>query len=245
MICDVIASSAQPFMACHKTPNGARVETTCLFPSFDPVSVYVIQHGDGFIVHDGGGAVHSALQHGRAVETVVAALQQQANRYGLQVKDGHLQCQCESSDWLPSAIMSVANGAAAAAQAALDGQPEDGEEVSDLKSAIKESLYERFSSHMASGISRVGRSGKKFKFDFAVSQGGRTILINAISPSPMSIAFRYTAFQQVGARSQGGAIASFDRALNGDDQLMIQEVADLVPVGALAEFVEKELHVGA
>ena len=99
-----------------------RIETTCLFPSFDVVSVYVIESGDGFIVHDGGGAVMSALQHGLTIEAVDAALQQQASRYGLQVKDGTLQCQFASKDWMHSAILSVANGTAAAANAALDGQ---------------------------------------------------------------------------------------------------------------------------
>ena len=45
------------FLLCEETPEGARVATHCLYPSFESVRVFVARLSDGFNVHDGSGAI--------------------------------------------------------------------------------------------------------------------------------------------------------------------------------------------
>ncbi len=52
MTCEDILAALAGEATCEQTPSGMRVETHCLYPSFDPVDVFVVRHGEGFIVTD-------------------------------------------------------------------------------------------------------------------------------------------------------------------------------------------------
>jgi hypothetical protein len=55
MSCASLSSFFSAFAVCEETPDGARVATHCLYPSFEAVHVYVVRVDDKFYVHDGGG----------------------------------------------------------------------------------------------------------------------------------------------------------------------------------------------
>jgi len=247
VICDLISVYTAPMRACVETEQGARIETSCLYPSFEPVAVYIVKYGDTFIVHDAGAAVHCALVHGRTSEEAEAALKFQANRYGLAAKDGTLSVSCASADWLQGGILAVANASAAAANAVVDMDLLEQEGADDdLRAEIGEILHKRFDkSRIIAKIRRTGRTGKTFVFDYAVMRNDRVVLIDAVTPHPASVVYKYAAFSQVRARSQGGAIAAYNRALKSDDSLLLQEVADVMPISALADSVERDLYVSA
>src|SRR5215216_4419817 len=107
MSCDDIRLALSEFDACEETPNGSRVTTHCLYPSFEPVRIFVAKVGDGFKIHDGGGAFMSAWSHGRDESLISRALQSECNRFHLALDDDRLVAEVPSKDWLLSAILGV------------------------------------------------------------------------------------------------------------------------------------------
>src|SRR5579864_8891867 len=104
MVCDEILKAMADFAACEQTPEGARVATHCLYPSFETVRVFVAKVGDGFTVHDGAGAFNTAWLHGRDGELIGKSLSQAAERFHLIVAGKALVARANSLDWLTSAI---------------------------------------------------------------------------------------------------------------------------------------------
>jgi hypothetical protein len=71
-------------------------------------------------VHDGGGASRNCWIHGRDDPLISKSLNREARRFGLKVLEGSLIAHAVSADWLPAAIMSVANASAFAAKMAVE-----------------------------------------------------------------------------------------------------------------------------
>jgi hypothetical protein len=121
MPCAEVSVALSTFSACEETPEGARVPTHCLYPSFETVFVYVARVGDGFHVHDGRGAYESARLHGRDASVSANAVAHEAKHFHLQYADDHaIIANVVSAEWLESAILSVANASALAARRALE-----------------------------------------------------------------------------------------------------------------------------
>src|SRR4051812_4425159 len=120
MSCDDVRAALASFGGCTETEQGSRVTTHCLYPSFDPVNIFVVRFGDGFRVHDAGGAMHSAWLHARDEPLIRRMLNRYAGRYQIKVSEDSLVADASSADWLTSAILAVANASAAAAHAALE-----------------------------------------------------------------------------------------------------------------------------
>ena len=57
MLNERVRASLTKFSAPFDTDEGVRLETHCLYPSFDPVIIYVAKVGDGYKVSDGAGAL--------------------------------------------------------------------------------------------------------------------------------------------------------------------------------------------
>jgi hypothetical protein len=95
-----------------ETDDGARVTTHCLYPSFEPVTVFVVRMGELYRVHDGGGAERAAWTHGRDEHLIGRMLARHAARYQLKVVDGVLLADAQSLEWLHSAVLAVANASA-------------------------------------------------------------------------------------------------------------------------------------
>jgi hypothetical protein len=232
MVCEDVLGAMKYFGSCDESRAGARVPTHCLYPSFEPVYVGVVKFGDGFIVHDDGGAFRCAWSHGRDGAFISRCINREAVRFHLTVKDYSIIADASSLEWLASAILSVSNASAAAANQAVSHFVAATE--SDLLTKIYEALVGEFSiPNVTKEFAARGRSGKEYRFDFGVRKDARnTIVINAVSPHPTSIAAKYVSFAD-GAPDASAKFAVHDRPLDADDVSLLQQVAEIVPLKAL------------
>jgi hypothetical protein len=238
--CDDIKAALSAFEVCTETEDGSRVATHCLYPSFEPVEVFVVRFGDGFRVHDGGGATRSAWTHGRDNVLIGRMLTKQANRYQIGVIDDALVASVPSIDWLASAILAVANASAAAAHAALDRFVTATETV--LKDKILKVLKSTVPVSMVAVGYEVAGQSKIHKFDFAVTEfDGSMLLLNAVAPHHISVASKYVAFSDIIHREdvRTDRWAVHDKELEPSDVSLLQQVADIVPMKALQKGLER------
>jgi hypothetical protein len=241
MHCDDIRAIMDSLHLCEETEFGLRVRTHCLYPSFSPVDVFVAKIGDSFRIHDGASAAREAWLHGRDHVLISGCLKREAENYRLKVLDGSMVADAHNEEWLASAILSVANASAAAANSA----------VARLSAAAEESLVERIADALSRSFNKDkivrefplrGKSGKEHRFDFALLDHGREqIIIDAISPHHTSISAKYVSF----ADADGPSIhkfAVYDKPLLRDDVSLMQQVAEIVPLGALVEGSRRALN---
>jgi hypothetical protein len=241
MSCDEVRSALSTFDVCTETEEGSRVATHCLYPSFDPVNVFVVRFGDGFRVHDGGGALQSAWLHGRDEALIRRTLAKQAARYQVHIVDDVLIADVPSADWLTSAILAVANASAAAAHAAIDRVVSATERVlrDRILSVLKATVAE---SEIAVEYEIPGQSGKLHRFDFAVREPrDNLLLINAVAPHHISVSAKYVAFADVIHRegTHTDRFAVHDKPLESGDVSLLQQVADIVPVKSLQHGIQR------
>ena len=234
MSCDDVKAALAAFDVCTETEEGSRVTTHCLYPSFDPVKVFVVGFGDGFKVHDGGGAARSAWTHGRDAALIGRMLSRQALRYRIEVKGEALTASVPSAEWLTSAILAVANASAAAAHAALDRFISASETV--LRDKILSVLKATVSPSTISTEYEIAGQSKRHRFDFAVREfDGSMLLLNAVTPHHVSVSSKYVAFSDVihreGVRTDRWAV--YERELEPSDVSLLQQVADIVPFKGL------------
>lgn len=240
MLCKTVKSALSDFAQCETTPNGARILTHCLYPSFSSVAVYVVKFGEGFIVHDNGDAKAMAWDHGRDDRIATRYLNEQATRHGLKLTDGKLSVTVESAEWLASGILSVANAAAAAVNSAVEHVGRSAMVM--LQEAIQQALVGTFAkSRVSVKPTRKGHSGREYEFDFAVSDAGRIVLIDAVTPYAISINSKYTAFSDVQKNLDGRGFVVFERPLLAPDKTLLAEVADVVPFKTMTAGVQRVL----
>jgi hypothetical protein len=245
---DIRARFAAALRPCEKTDMGLRVLTHCLYPSFEPVAVYVARIGETITVHDGGGAARSAWMHGRDPRVINHAINRQATIHHLDVNEERLTLSIESEEWLPSAIMAVANASAAAAQAAGEGIQQATEKA--LHDAIRAVLRGMVSEkNIASEYALRGKSGKMHRFDFAVvGHAGLVALIDTVAPHHISVAAKYVAFSDTsGVDGAGGRFIVHDKPLPDEDVALLGQFADVLPSTALKptfekHFARREMH---
>jgi hypothetical protein len=244
MPCDDIQAVLSAFSACEQTPAGARIATHCMYPSFEPVYVYVSKMGDGYRVHDGGGAFESAWLHGRDRSIAVNSLMVESARYRLEVSGHSLALTVESREWLTSAILGVANASASAANHAVAHAVAAAEEA--LVDRIDASLLRTFGANAyRKGFVTKGRSGKEHRFDFALPfNGDFGLLIDGVAPHPTSISAKYVAFADTDG-DQGHKFAVYDRALETADTALLQQVSSIVPLGSLPVGARRALAHGS
>jgi hypothetical protein len=240
--CDDIKAALSAFEACTETEEGSRVTTHCLYPSFDQVNVFVVRIGEGFRIHDGGGAVRSAWLHGREESLVSRMLTKQAMRYQIRVQDDSLIADVPSIEWLASAVLAVANASAAAAHAAVDRFVSATETV--LKDKILKVLRSTVSHSTIAAEYEVAGKSKMHRFDFAVTEfDGSILLLNAVAPHHISVSAKYVAFSDLIHRDdvRTDRWAVHDRELERSDVSLLQQVADIVPMSALPKGLERLL----
>ena len=243
MLCEQITEALTAMSGCSVTGEGNRITTQCLYPSFEPVHVYVVGFGDGFKVHDGGGAVRSGWDHGRDGSLIHRALIRQATLHQLQVVDDSLVCNVQSREWLIPAVLAVANASATAAFSAAEHSAAASDD--NLRERIFKILSETVcKKDLERDFEVPGKSGKKYRFDFALKRPDEEwILVDAVSPHHVSIAAKYVAFSdtRVGDGASGGRFAVFDRPLERDDAELMKQVADLIPFSGLHGGIRREL----
>jgi hypothetical protein len=243
-VCEDVKAALGVFDVCVETDDGARVTTHCMYPSFTPVDVFVVRHGDSYTVHDSGGAYRGAWIHGRDDSVITRMVNRQAQRYRLSVAEtnGALVAKVPRIDFLAAAVLAVANASASAAHAAVE----------KIALATEQNLIERIALTLSkSGIGEVrkdvqivGKSGKAHSFDFQVlSANDNAVLIDAVSPHHVSISSKYVAFSDAAAERTRG-LAVFDKPLANEDVSLLQQVSSLVPVRALDASLKVALRYG-
>ncbi len=194
MACEDIRAALASLSGCEETDQGSRVTTQCMYPSFDPVAVYVVGYGDGFKVHDGGGAIRAGWDHARDAHLVRRMLVRQAAAYHLKMVDDSLVVEVPSKDWLASAIVAVANASASAAHSAVASA------VNAAEAALKDRIYQILSEtvpvpRIRRAYELAGASGKLHSFDFGVQrEHDGWLVLDAVAPHHVSISSRYVAF---------------------------------------------------
>lgn len=212
---------------CAEVEGGVRFATHCLYPSSDPVHVFVAERRNGFRVTDGGGAWRSAQQVGRATESIFDAA---CRRHSVEAKGGVIIADSPDSDWLYPAAVAVANASAMAARCALDlGETRE----KSLNVAIYETLSRHVPKHrIARNYEYRGRSGHMWPIDFAVMRSD-TMLLKSVSQNGNSINSNYATFGDIGESSEVVKLSVFDGDLKQDSAALIRQVATLVPLKAL------------
>jgi hypothetical protein len=132
---------------------------------------------------------------------------------------------------LASAILSVANASAIAANAAVLRVQSVAEEA--LVDKIERLLSESFGpKSFKRDVEVRGRSGGKRHFDFTMRGQEHDVLINGVSPHPASVSAKYVAFADAEVDTSH-KLAVYDRQLETDDTALLQQVAYVVPLGSL------------
>ncbi len=239
MICEDVRLALSEGEFCEESPNGARVLTHCLYPSFEPVEVFVTKFGDGYLVNDGGGAASSAWMHGR--EEIRKLIERESVRYGVSSRDSVIESRVPSIEWLRSAIIGVANASASAATAALERAAVAAERV------LADKIFDALShvvprANIAREYEHRGASGKRWRYDYAATASERLLLVNAVTPHHVSISAKYVAFADLPANdTEISKFAVYGRKLDTDDVALITQVANLVPVDSLERGVRRIL----
>jgi hypothetical protein len=233
--CDDIRAALAAFEVCTETDQGSRVTTHCLYPSFDPVNVYVVKFGSGYRVHDGGGAAQSSWTHGRDDNLIARMLSKQANLYQIGLVKDALTAEVASADWLGPAILAVANASAAVAHAVVDRMMTATETV--LKDKILRVLKETVPPTTIAVDYEIAGQSKRHKFDFAVTEfDGSMLLLNAVAPHHISVSSKYVAFSDVVHRDdvRTDRWAVHDKGLDPSDVSLLLQVAEIIPMQALS-----------
>lgn len=243
MSCNDVQAALAGFGACTETEQGSRITTHCLYPSFDPVNVFVVRFGDGFRVHDAGGAFHSSWLHGRDESLIRRMMNRYAGRFQVTVAEDSLVAKATDVEWLTSAILAVANASAATAHAVVEHA------VAATELQLKDKILSVLKSTIGADAIATeyvipGKSTKSHRFDFAVRERrDGLLLINAVAPHHVSVAAKYVAFADIERRADGEVdkFAVHDRPLEASDVSLLQQVADIVPFSSLAPGVRRAL----
>jgi hypothetical protein len=243
MSCADILEAMHDFNTCVETDEGCRFTTHCVYPSFDPVNVFVAKYGDGYRVHDGGGAIRSAWINGRDEKAVQKIMERHASRFGLSFEQDCFIGTVHKKDWLLSAILAVANTSSCAAQEAIEFIATANEK--SLKSRIDEVLSETVPSQSVGREYEVrGKSGKIHQFDFIIRRPTNAILMDAVVPHHVSIASKYVAFSDAELDTPMTKYAVYDKQLESSDSALMQQVASLVPFTSLRLLMARVPHNG-
>jgi hypothetical protein len=242
MTCDEIKTAMADFAVCEPTPEGARIATHCLYPSFEHVRVFVAKLGDGYTVHDGAGAHNTAWLHGREEHIIGKSITEAAERFGLYITGTALAARVNSIEWLPTAILSVANASSIAAHDAVD----------KIAAAQEEALVDRIGRtfgamlpvhDVAKNVDIRGASGGMRHFDFVLRrESPRPIFVNSVTPRKNSVAAKYVSFADTKVDAHF-KLAVHDRELETGDTTLLAQVASVVPFASLKIGAEKSLAI--
>lgn len=242
MICEDVRAAMGAGEVCEESEAGARVTTHCLYPSFEPVVLFVSKLGDGYRISDGGRAVRSAWLHGRDDHLTERLLSKEAARFHLKVSGNALVADVGSIEWLRAGILATANASAAVAHTAI------GKINAASEKLLKDQIYSALSEIApVESIGRdyevIGTSGDVRTFDYGIAANDNLLVVSAVSPHHSSINAKYVAFGDTrGLGPNLSRFAVFNRGLaNGDVSLMLQVTDALLPVSALDPRARKAL----
>lgn len=237
-VCDAIMANAAKLWSCKETDNGARIRTTCVFPSFEPVFVYVVRLGDGFVVHDAGETMGVILSHGQDGDAAKRIIRTECKRYDLTCEGRRISLKIDALEWLETAIVSVANTAASAAQQAMTAAKRKAER--DLTDTLYELLVPKVAKGtLAKNFDFQGTSGRKYHFDLAVRGRDDLTLIQTVLPNANSLNSKFVSLSDIPADEPIQKIAAHNGDLSAQDVLLLQTVAIVARPGGVVEMVAR------
>lgn len=221
--------------ACLEVEGGVRLTTHCLYPSSDPVEVYVGRKSHGYRVTDGGGAWRNAQTIGRAADSMFESA---CKRHSVNSRGGIVFAETNEEEWVYAAVLAVANASVMAAQNALDSYDRA---LKSLNSLIFEAISRRVPEHrIAKNYEYRGRSGHIWPIDFAVMRS-QTMLIKSVSQNGNSINSNYATFGDIGESEELIKMSVFDGELKQDSASLLRQVTSLVPLKAMDETLVRGL----
>lgn len=241
MECAEIFGMLDARRVCESSPYGTKVLTNCLYPSASPVYVHISMWGDEFRVSDGGEAAQCSLNHGRDHWAVKAGMKAARDRYSLLCNDDELFAMASAPEWLPNVVAAVANGAAYAATTAVDHALHRQQKT--LKERIEQFLKAEVpqpEKYLTKDYQYRGKSGKVWELDFAVTTQ-KPILVKAVTPHHNSIAATYTTLSDVQSE-ENRRLSVFASRPKEDDAALLRQVAELMPLKALAPTMHQLFH---
>ena len=231
MNCAELQSIFASHHKCETTREGIKISTHCLYPSAETVYVHVTKFGAQYRVSDGGDLVRIALVHGRDAKALDKPLQQAGDFHCVRSAAGMIYADVGDLDWLPAAIIAVANAAAMAASLVIEGSHRRIERT--ISTRIYNALTKAVpAQEIAKDYEFVGRSGKRWQVDFAVPAREKPILIKTVTPHHVSISSNYTTFGDIGEDATH-RYCIFSQRLEQIDATLLRQVATLAPISAL------------
>ena len=163
---------------------------------------------------------------------IMNSIKHAARKFHLAILGKSIFAKAPSIDWLPNAIVSVANASSLAAHDA----------VAKLTAAAEEALVDRIERTLTTTVGPKGYnkdvevrgiSGGVRHFDFVVGRHWPApVFINGVLPHKISIASKYVSFADTEGDKEH-KLAVHDRELDNDDTLLLQQVALVVPFASL------------
>ena len=169
---------------------------------------------------------------------IIHSIKSVVSKFHLALLGKSIIAKAQSIDWLPNAIISVANASSLAAH----------EAVAKITAAAEEALVDRIDHSLSDSfgpksydrnVEVLGASGGMRHFDFVVGRRGPApLFINGVLPHKISIASKYVSFADTEADKRH-KFAVHDKELHNDDTLLLQQVASVVPLLSLQAGVKR------
>lgn len=237
-LCDTVLLNAAGLWSCKETENGARIRTTCVFPGFEPVFVYVVRLGGGFVIHDAGETLAVMLSHGQDGAAARRIIRAECRRYDLSCEDRRISLKIDAPEWLETAIVAVANTAAAAARHATSVAERRAER--DLADVLFDLLQPRLPKGVLTReYGFQGASGRRYRFDLAVQEKGRLSLIQTVRANPNSVNSRFVALADIPADEPVQKIVAHAGDLPAEDILLLQTVATVATSAGVMSLLDE------
>ena len=177
---------------CRRSGDAILVDTHCLYPSGKTVTVAVLGGPTQAVVHDNGGACDTLGEHGVELEKPNDSLKRFAKARDLNVENGQIVSPPVSADWLPVAILLVANASKDAADTLLNKHNFNAK--SDFRRDLKFLFRNKYGDKRFHENYKVfGKTESQYKFDYALKIDKKIILVDAVLPDRNSINSRVVA----------------------------------------------------
>ncbi len=237
-LCEIVSANLLDVRPCVETENGVRVWTTCVYPGFDSVYVYVVKSDDGYIVHDASEALYRMEFDARNEAAASRAIQIECARYGLKFENERISCEVKTAEWIGSAVIAVANTAPAVVRISQDFEPEKPERN------VLDEIYPQLASKVAKGsllknFECRGASGRRYKFDLAVNRRDCLTLISFVDRNVESVNSNYVAFADVPEEGTK-KIAAHRGDMAKKDIMLFQRVATVARPPGVVKLVTGE-----
>ena len=207
-----------------ETKHGIQIATSCVFPSWDSLHVYVKKSTDGFVVHDAGETAAVIYDSGRKRSVVNKTILDECAVYGTVFENEVLAMKIDDVGLLETAIVSVVSAAMSASSEALrcSGRKANGK--------MAEAIFQLLEPKLGKGaISKrfpySGESGRRYRFDLAVQGKEQLILIDTVSAHPNSVNSKYVAMADVPSDSGIRKIVAHNDDLSAEHLQLLQSVA--------------------